>query len=89
MVRVLVIGYAPAAVNFSDPALPPGLDEAKVAEGIREDLQNMRDRGWEAEHLPIGADAQIRQTLLDRLGANQYDCPNSSSKAAARWAPGA
>ena len=32
MVRVLVIGYAPEAVDFVDPAVPPGLDEAQ-AEG--------------------------------------------------------
>ena len=33
MVRVLVIGYAPDAVDFTDPAIPPGLTEALVAEG--------------------------------------------------------
>ena len=30
MVRVLVIGYAPEAVDFVDPAVPPGLDEAQA-----------------------------------------------------------
>ena len=33
MTRVLVIGYAPDAVDFTDPAIPPGLNEDLVAEG--------------------------------------------------------
>ncbi len=74
MVRVLVIGYAPAAVDFTDPAIPPGVDEAKVADGIKDDVRKMHDRGWEAEHLPIWASDQLRQVILDRLSANTYDC---------------
>ncbi len=35
MVRVLVIGYAPDAVDFTDPAIPPGLTEVIVTEGIK------------------------------------------------------
>ncbi len=27
MTRVLVIGYAPDAVDFTDPAIPPGMNE--------------------------------------------------------------
>jgi hypothetical protein len=42
MVKVLVIGYAPDAVDFNDPALPPGLNEAMIAEGLRRDLEKMR-----------------------------------------------
>ena len=74
MVRVLVIGYAPAAVDFTDPAIPPGLDEATVGRGIQADLQKMHDRGWEAEHLPILANDQLRQVIVDRLRADRYDC---------------
>jgi len=74
MVRVLVIGYAPEAVDFTDPALPPGMNEAAVAEGIRTGLQQMRDQGWEAEQLLIRADDQIRQRILDHLSSNGYDC---------------
>ncbi|MBV9747890.1 MAG: hypothetical protein JO157_03655 [Acetobacteraceae bacterium] len=74
MVHVLVIGYAPAAVDFTDPLIPPGLDEATVAEGITDDIRKMHNRGWEAEHLPIWADDQIRQRILDRLSRNAYDC---------------
>jgi hypothetical protein len=66
MFRVLVIGYAPDAVDFTDPLMPPGLDEARVAEGIKRDVQLMHDRGWEAEHLPIRSDGSLRDDA-DRL----------------------
>ena len=74
MVRVLVIGYAPEAVDFEDPAIPPGLDETGVAEGIRRDLQRMRDRGWVAEHLSIRSDENLRQQVFDHLMSQSYDC---------------
>lgn len=74
MVRVLVIGYAPDAVDYGDPAIPPGLDEAKVASGIQRDLELMRGRGWEAEHLPIRPDGILRRQVLDHLAGRTYDC---------------
>ena len=74
MTRVLVIGYAPEAVDFSDPAVPSELNEAKVAEGIKADEEAMRARGWQAEHLLIAPDGNIRQTILPKLAENAYDC---------------
>jgi hypothetical protein len=75
VVHVLVIGYAPEATDFSDPALPPGLDEAKIAAALTEDVNKMHARGWQAEHFPIHADdEQLRQHIVERLRANQYDC---------------
>lgn len=74
MPRVLVIGYAPEAVDFEDPAIPPGLDEARVAEGIQRDLRLMRERGWDAEHLPIRPDEHLHQQVLDHLNSRSYDC---------------
>jgi len=74
MFRVLVIGYAPDAVDFTDPLMPPGLDEARVAEGIKRDVQLMHDRGWEAEHLPIRSDGSLRDDILNRLANKTFDC---------------
>ena len=74
MVRVLVIGYAPEAVDFEDPAVPPGLDEARVADGIQTDLRLMQDRGWDAEHLPVRPDGNLREKILDHLRSRSYDC---------------
>ena len=74
MVRVLVIGYAPDAVDFSDPTIPPGLDAAKVASGIEEDLRLMHARGWEAEHLPIRTDEDLKQRISSHLQGKSFDC---------------
>ena len=34
MTRVLFLGYDPDTVDFSDPALPPGMTAEKVRVGI-------------------------------------------------------
>ena len=34
MKRVLLVGYDPETVDFSDPALPPGMTAEKVRAGI-------------------------------------------------------
>ena len=34
MVRVLLVGYDPEAVDYSDPALPPGMSAEKIRAGI-------------------------------------------------------
>ena len=45
----------PEAVDFPDPDLSPGVDEAKVAAGIKATLADMRARNWEP------ASARLRQ----------------------------
>jgi hypothetical protein len=74
MPRILVIGYAPDAVDFNDPAVPPGLNEELVAEGIKRDVRLMHDRGWEAEHLPIQLGDTLAGDIADRLANNAFDC---------------
>jgi hypothetical protein len=72
--RILVIGYAPDAVDFTDPAVPSGLNETLVEQGIKRDLELMHGRGWDAEHLPIRMDGTLRTQILDQLGQQVYDC---------------
>ncbi len=74
MPRILAIGYAPDAVDFTDPAVPSGLNEDLVAEGIERDVQLMHDRGWEAEHLPIRLDGSLRGDIQKRLADRSFDC---------------
>ena len=75
MFRVLVIGCCPQATDFSDPAIPPGLDKAKVVKGIEDDLRKMRKRGLEAAHLSIRTDdAQLKKFILNLLSSDPYDC---------------
>jgi DNA-binding LacI/PurR family transcriptional regulator len=74
MTRVLLIGYAPESVDFSDPALPPGLDAKKIAAGIELGLRLMRERGWQAEFCSVLPDDTAAGTVSRHLAAARYDC---------------
>ena len=71
--RVLLIGVKPEAVDYADPDLPPGLDEAKVAAGIEATLADMRGRGWEAVFCPIAADGDVEAAIAEAL-RQSWDC---------------
>ena len=63
MTRVLLVGYDPETVDFSDPALPPGLTAEKIHAGIEVALKQFAARGWEASSGPMKPlDRQWRQT---------------------------
>ena len=71
--RVLLIGVKPESVDYSDPDLPPGVDEAKVAAGIEATLADMRKRGWEAVFCPIATDGSADGTIAEAL-ERPWDC---------------
>jgi hypothetical protein len=48
MARVLLVGYDPETVDYSNPALPPGMSAEKIWAGIALTLKQMTDRGWRA-----------------------------------------
>jgi hypothetical protein len=45
MTRILLLGLEPETVDFSDPALPPGMTVEKVRAGIEVALKQFSDRG--------------------------------------------
>ena len=49
MTRILLLGLDPETVDFSDPALPPGMTAEKVRTGIAVALKQFTDRGWESD----------------------------------------
>ena len=49
MTRVLLVGYDPETVDFSDPALPPGMTVEKIRAGIAVALNRFVERGMEAD----------------------------------------
>ena len=71
--RVLFIGQRPETVDFSDPALPPGFDAAKIHSGIAIGMQQMADRGWAADLCLVPPDASAAETVQQRLAATAYD----------------
>jgi hypothetical protein len=49
MTRVCLVGYDPEAVDYSNPAYPPGMSAEKISAGIALALKQMTDRGWESD----------------------------------------
>ena len=74
MKRVLLVGYEPETVDFTDPALPPGMTAAKVHAGIQVALKQMVDRGWEADVCFIHPDSTAAEVTERHLVARSYDC---------------
>lgn len=74
MARVLLVGIDPEEVDFSDPALPPGLDAEMIRRGIARGLHDLRTAGHDAQHLYIPADPSGLGELAERLAREPVDC---------------
>ena len=74
MTRILLVGYDPDAVDFSDPALPPGMTAEKIRAGIAAALKQFAARGWEADAGFIGPDETAGPTVERLLASTSYDC---------------
>src|SRR4051812_2107798 len=72
--KVLFVGQQPETVDFSDPALPPGFDAAKINAGIALGMQQMADRGWHADLCLVRPDDTATTVLEKQLAAVPYDC---------------
>src|ERR1039457_4826452 len=74
MTRVLLLGYDPETVDFSDPALPPGMTLEKVRAGIAVALKQFAERGWEGDVGFIRPDETAGPTVERQLASKSYDC---------------
>ena len=74
MARVLLLGYDPETVDFSDPALPPGMTVDKVRAGIAVALKQFAERGWEGDIGFIRPDETAGPTVERQLALKSYDC---------------
>ena len=74
MKRVLLVGLDPATVDFSDPALPPGMSVEKIHAGVKVALADMAERGWQAENCFINPDETAAPVVERRLAEGRYDC---------------
>lgn len=72
--RVLLVGYDPESVDFSSPALPPGMNAEKIRAGIAVALKQMTDRGWEGDLCLIRPDETAGQTVERHLASANYAC---------------
>ncbi len=74
MTRVLLVGYDPETVDFSDAALPPGMSIEKIRAGVALTLKQMTDRGWDGDVCYIRPDGTARETVERHLASANYDC---------------
>jgi hypothetical protein len=74
MTRVSLVGFDPQTVDFSNPALPPGMTVEKIRSGIELAMKQMKDRGWEADVCLIRPDDTAGPTVERHLAAAEYDC---------------
>jgi hypothetical protein len=74
MVRVLLVGYDPDTVDYSDPALPRGMTADKIGAGLALALKQMTERGWEADLCLIRPDETAERTVERHLASASYAC---------------
>jgi hypothetical protein len=74
MSRILLLGLDPETVDFSDPALPPGMTAEKVHAGIAVALKQFAERGWDSDIGFIRPDESAGPAVERQLGSARYDC---------------
>jgi hypothetical protein len=74
MTRILLLGLVPETVDYSDPALPPGMNAEKIHAGIAIAVKQFTDRGWESDVGYILPDESAGPTVERLLGSTKYDC---------------
>ena len=74
MTRVLFVGQIPETVDYSDPALPPGLNAEKIYAGIDVAATKIAEKGWLGDICNIAPDDGGIATLEKQLATTTYDC---------------
>ncbi len=74
MKRVLFIGQEPETVDFSDPALPPGLDAEKIRASITIGMKQITDHGWHVDLCLVPPDESAMKIIGNTLRTGSYDC---------------
>ena len=74
MARILLLGLEPDAVDYSDPALPPGMNAEKIRAGIAVAVKGFTDRGWESDVGYLLPDESAGPTVERLLQSTNYDC---------------
>jgi hypothetical protein len=69
-----LVGFDPATVDFSDPALPPGVTAEKIHAGVKLALADFEGRGWQSEICFINPDETAVPTVERCLAGGAYDC---------------
>ena len=68
MTRVLFVGQRPETVDFTNPAIPPGMNAKKIHAGHRNRLEANGRRGWIADLCLLQPDETAGPDVERRAG---------------------
>ena len=85
MKRILLLGLDPETVDYSDPALPPGMTAERFRAGIAVALNQFTDRGWESDVAFVPPDETAGPTVERQLRSTNYDCVVIGGGVRLRW----
>jgi hypothetical protein len=74
MTHVLLVGQEPESVDFTDPALPPGMNAEKIHAGLAIAKKQMAERGWQVDLCLLQPDETAGPDVERQLAAHAYDC---------------
>ena len=74
MAQILLVGIDPDLVDFSDPAVPPGINADMIRRGIRQALDELAAAGHDTQHLYIPLDPAAQAELTGKLATDSIDC---------------
>ncbi|WP_416973813.1 hypothetical protein [Streptomyces sp. 4F14] len=75
MTRVLLIGQVHETIDFSDPAVPPGLTIETIGESLRAGLRLVGERGWKVDLIAVMPDSTAGPAVEKWLVSHPaYDC---------------
>ncbi|WP_207476141.1 hypothetical protein [Arenibaculum pallidiluteum] len=72
--RVLIIGEEPGMVDFSDPAIPPGMDADKIRAGLNTAMDELRANGREVDLVLTTSEDAAAGEVAAALEGKAYDC---------------
>lgn len=72
--KVLIVGQDPDTVDYTDPAIPPGMDADKVRAGLAAAARSLTDAGYDVEQCYTDLGETAEAVLTARLKGASYDC---------------
>jgi nucleotide-binding universal stress UspA family protein len=74
MPSVLIIGQDPDTVDFSDPAIPPGMSADKVRAGLAAAQKQLADQGLRADLCLTDTGETAEAVVAEQVARTSYDC---------------
>jgi hypothetical protein len=71
---VLLVGIDPELVDYTDPALPPGLNAAKVRAALQADVARMTALGFSVTECYTDLGKTAAAVVAEALKKSSYDC---------------